>query len=228
METATIQPQRSFLEKAITRQGTVLAVHHWEPAGICEIEIQLPRVNMESWTSPPHIKCRVAAFTYRDYTPARWNSKFNTCSIFVDIAHEGAGSTWAKNLRENDPFFYVGVDGTRQKVREGDHLVFLGDQSAMGHFSGLQQLAAPGNWISGIITIADTAHHALFRQRFPELPLETVSTLSLLRKQVEKMPLQPGWQFYVVGNSYAVVDIRQLLKERGISPRNIHAQGFWK
>lgn len=229
METTTLRQRRlGFLEKTINRQGSVLDVRHWQPSGFCEIDLHLPGVNMQNWQSPQHIKCRVAPYHYRDYTPARWNVTLRTCTLFIDTSHEGPGSQWAQSLAPGDVFHYIGVDGTRQKVKQGSHLVMLGDQSAIGHFNGLQQLAASHNWISGMIVMPEEAHRRHFTQVFPELPLETMASADALLAQLEQQALHPSWQYYIVGNSHLVVAARKLLKARGCSGDHIQALGFWK
>ncbi|WP_343744932.1 SIP domain-containing protein [Chitinophaga sp.] len=228
METTTLRQRRmGLLEKTINRQGSVLDVRHWETTGFCEIDLHLPGVNMHNWQSPPHIKCRVAPYHYRDYTPARWNVSLRTCTLFIDTSHEGAGVEWAKSLSPGDTMHYIGVDDTRQKIVQGSHLVMIGDQSAIGHFNGLQQLAASHNWISGMVVIPEAAHRQ-FAQTFPELPLDTMPNATSLLTQLEQQALHPSWQYYLAGNSHLVVAARKILKARGCASDHMQALGFWK
>ncbi|WP_161964044.1 siderophore-interacting protein [Chitinophaga flava] len=229
MGSAVIHNNRiSFIEKALNKQGSVLAIRHWEPASFYEIDLHLPGVKMHQWQTPPHIKCRVAPYHYRDYTPARWNADTSTCTLFIDAAHQGTGSLWASQLRPGDVFNYIGIDGSHQHVKQDAHLVMLGDQSAIGHFNALQQLASSYSWISGMVILPETTHRKHFVQAFPELPLETIASPETLLAQLEALPLHASWQYYLAGNSHLVEALRKLLKARGCASAQIQAQGFWK
>lgn len=113
-------------------------------------------------------------------------------------------------------------------MKQGAHLVMLGDQSAIGHFNALQQLASSYSWISGMVVLPETTHRKYFVQAFPELPLETVASPETLLAQLETLPLHVSWQYYLVGNSHLVAALRKILKARGCTGTQIQAQGFWK
>lgn len=113
---------------------------------------------------------------YTDYTPARWDVAKKTCTLYIDTSHPGPGSLWAKRQVAGNDFHYLKIEAKKQAPVAGKHLVFLGDQTAVGHFCALQQLASKDTPISGFITFADgqTAH--AFAQNCPWLPLQAVTS----------------------------------------------------
>ena len=111
METSTFNKLKRKAEKLFEPQslqsGRVLEVRHWEQSTIIEIDLHLPDANMWQWTEIPYIKFKVAAFAYRDYTPSGWDAETSTCTLYVDAAHNGQGSNWARHLKNNDTVSYL-------------------------------------------------------------------------------------------------------------------------
>ena len=55
----------SVLESSLVKQGTILDVREWNPATFFEIDLHMPKANMEKWSTVQHIKVKVADYTYR-------------------------------------------------------------------------------------------------------------------------------------------------------------------
>lgn len=220
----------SILEKKRSKTGTVLGVRAWEPATFFEIDLHLPECDMQSWTSVQHMKCKVADFTYRDYTPASWDADTHTCTLYIDTAHDGPGSKWAASLSTGDTISYVGIAPTSQKPATASKLVCMGDASSIGNVLALQQLAPPGTPVSGAIAIAEKAHHWQFAEYF-HLPLDTVAaegrnSFSALSQWIKEQPLSDA-SIYITGHIPTVTQLRKLLKKRNDIDGSIRAQGFW-
>jgi NADPH-dependent ferric siderophore reductase len=216
-----------FLESALAKKGTVLYVlRHY--AGMYEVRIHLPGVKMENWNRPQHIKCKVAAGRYRDYTPAVWDAITKSCSLFIDTAHEGPGSQWARSLQSGDPFIYLGIDSYGMPPVDSTEQVFLGDPSAIGHFFALMQLTNGIGRISGCIIVKNEEHREAFEASFPSLSIGTAGSPDEIKEGSPLVQPHPNKQFYLAGNSLLVHSLRKLLKQQGVAPHKIHAQGFWK
>src|SRR3954469_13769294 len=103
--------EMSILEKIrkpqLLKTGRVLAVRSWLPATMIEIDLHLPSIDMQQWQEVPYIKFRVGTLSYRDYTPTEWDAATGTCTLFINTAHSGPGSLWARNLRRNDSVQYI-------------------------------------------------------------------------------------------------------------------------
>src|ERR1700761_5367232 len=156
----------ALAETTFFRTATVLAVRAWEPASIIEIDLHLPDCDMRRWTSVQHIKCKVGVLSYRDYTPSGWDAETHTCTLLIHVAHDGPGSRWARGLRPGDQLSYRKPESSHHHP-EAKQLCFLGDETTIGHFLALQQLAEPGTAINGAILLSEPHHqqefHAYFR-----------------------------------------------------------------
>jgi NADPH-dependent ferric siderophore reductase len=130
-----------FFEGRLVKSATVLAVRAWDPATFIEIDLHMPGVDMNKWQEAQHIKCKVGALTYRDYTPSQWDADTRTCTLFVDVAHDGPGSRWARAAVAGDVLHYLGISSSHHRPVADKRMVLLGDESAIGHFLALGQLA---------------------------------------------------------------------------------------
>src|ERR1700761_9194326 len=156
----------ALAETPFLRTRKVLAVREWEPRSIREIDLHLPDCDMSKWTSAQHIKCKVGVLSYRDYTPSGWDSETHTCTLLIHAGHDGVGSHWAKALRPGDPITYRGVGSSHHQPSGDQSLCFLGDETSIGHFLALQQLAKPGVTIKGAIVLSEQHHQQEFHDYF--------------------------------------------------------------
>ncbi|WP_298740714.1 siderophore-interacting protein [uncultured Chitinophaga sp.] len=224
----------SLIEQRMSKTGTVLAVRAWQPDAVMEVDLHLPGVNMHKWTQAQHIKCKVADFEYRDYTPCGWDAETATCTLIIHTGHDGAGARWARNLQSGDIISYVGIGSSMQKPADNVHLVFLGDESAIGHFVALHQLAKRPLSVTGAIAFSEPAHQDAFREYFCDFG--TVQAVvktpghdsNALLQWVAGHHFYSNTVFYLVGQIPVVVQLRNLLKAQGISGIQIKSQGFWK
>jgi NADPH-dependent ferric siderophore reductase len=214
------------------RIATVLGVRTWEPGSIREIDLHMPDYDMREWTTAQHLKCKVGFVSYRDYTPLGWDAETSTCTLLIHTGHEGAGSKWARGLRVGDSVVYRGVGSSHHRPVGGQEMVFLGDESAIGHFLALQQLAPAGSMIAGAVALAEAHHRQEFQDYYPGWKLEPVS------KRADRRELEnwvEGWElrehpdavFYLAGHIPSVVRLRKLLRQKGYDRRQVLTQGFW-
>lgn len=222
----------SLIEDKLLKNGTVLEVRKWPTSAMVEIDLHLPDLAMDSWDAVPYIKFKVADFTYRDYTPSGWDAETRTCTLFVDAAHNGAGSRWAGQLDRGSKVSYIGVDSTRQRPADTSAIVCLGDESSMGHMLALQQLTLPQTRFTGALVMRSQEQCELFKE-YIKSPLQPVEQQDEYGHQtLTEWLMQQTYQlqnaiFYLVGNSTMVVQLRKLLKAQGYNSKQIKAQGFW-
>lgn len=210
----------------------MLAVRTWEPGSIREIDLHMPDCDMSGWTSAQHIKCKVGSLTYRDYTPLGWDAETSTCTLLIHTGHEGAGSRWARQLAVGDAVAYLGVGSSRHQPA-GRSLVFLGDESAIGHFLALRQLAPSEAEIHGAVLLSEAHHREEFQAYYPGLGLETLRKSAGDYQELDHWveawePREhPDAVFYLAGYIPSVVRLRKLLRRKGIAKGRVMAEGFW-
>lgn len=224
----------ALAETSFLKKGEVLAVRAWEPGSIREIDLHLPDCDMRRWTSAQHIKCKVGVLAYRDYTLSGWDAETHTCTTFIHAAHRGAGSSWALDLRPGDEILYRGPGSSHQQPVPARQLCFLGDETSIGHFLALQQLARPGVVISGAVLLSEAHHRQEFHEYFPGWSLEPLQKngdagYRELDHWVDALDPRdhPDTVFYLAGYGPGVLGLRKLLRRKGIAGSQVRAQGFW-
>lgn len=236
METSTLNKIKRtagrLLENQLLQSGRVLEVRHWQPSTMIEIDLHLPQVDMQAWHEVPYIKVKVDNLTYRDYTPASWDVETSTCTLYVDAAHKGPGSKWARELKTGDSIHYFKIRTTRHAPASTPAIIGLGDESSMGHMLALQQMVLPSTRFSGAIIMANDDHRDLFGQYFksPIKPIERRDAFghhSLIRWVTEQHYNLEHSVFYLAGNHTMVSELRKLLKLQGYASNQIKAHGFW-
>jgi NADPH-dependent ferric siderophore reductase len=221
-----------FLDTHISKTGYVLEVRKWQPSTLIEIDLHLPATTMADWNEVPYMKCKVADFTYRDYTPWGWDADTQTCTLFIDASHQGAGSQWAQQLQKGDTINYLGTNSTRHAPSATASIICLGDESAIGHLLAIQQLTMPKTRFTGAVIINNQENRTLFDDYFGA-QLQPIS-----RGDVYGHHSLAGWLlqqsyslqntfFYIVGNNTMVVELRKLLKKQGHAASQIRSHGFW-
>lgn len=219
-----------FIEKSFLKSGKVIGMRHWDPPTICEIDLHLPLVDMSKWTEVQHIKVKVDAFEYRDYTPVFWDAETHTCTLIIDISHPGKGSSWAQGLQVGDNLLYVGLSSAHHKPSFGEMMSFA-DTSSMAHMLALEYLTKGSGHINGVVVFDNQEHVDQFSSYFksnlqPQLRLEelTETWQSWLKNKTLL-----GQTIYIAGNIPAVVALRKSIKSGYFNFNgNVKAEGFWK
>ena len=209
-----------LFEYNILQTGRVLEVRYWEPATMIEIDLHLPLADMQQWLEVPYIKFKVADGTYRDYTPSCYDAETRTCSIFVDAAHNGPGSNWARQQKKGDEVSYIKTGTSHQAPESTSAIVALGDESCVGHLLALQQMVVPTTRFSGAVLMADERHREQFNEYFRS-PLQAITREdvyghhSLIRWIISQQYTLENVVFYLTGNDTMVAELRKLLRRQG-------------
>ena len=224
----------SLMESPFLRPGTVLAVRDWVPDTVREVDLHLPDCDMSRWTTAQHLKCKVGALAYRDYTPSGWDVETQTCTLIIHVAHSGPGSRWVRRLEAGDTIYYMGAKSSHHQLTKDRSMVFLGDESTIGHFQALWQLAGKDACISGAIALAESHHQQEFGEYFPDWKVEP-----LQKRHTHDQHELSGWiegvklsdhsdtVFYLAGHIPSIIRMRKLLRQRGFAASQVQAQGFW-
>ncbi|MDN5285936.1 MAG: hypothetical protein JWR38_2210 [Mucilaginibacter sp.] len=235
MKTSTFKRLKERAAKLFEHRlqtGRVLEVRVWEPSTLIEIDLHLPFADITQWNEIPYIKFRVDDLIFRDYTPSGWDAETRTCTIYIDAAHNGPGSKWARQLKRNDTISYLKIGTTNHSPVATSAVVALGDESSMGHLLALQKMVLPHTRFSGGLLIGNERHRMLFHEYFwsPLEPVERKDVFghhSLMEWVLEQHYSLENTVFYLVGNNTMVSQLRKLLKYQGYPSGQIKVQGFW-
>lgn len=222
----------SAVEKLFVKSGTITDVRVWRGGNLHEIDVKLPNVDFEKWDKAQSVKCRISTLHYTDYTPAMWVNEDKICTLYIDTSHNGQGSNWAKCQRAGNPFYYAKIENERHYPLAEKQLVFIGDQTSVGHFCSIQQLAGEKAEISGFIGFNDEYTADDFYKNCPWLPLYALYLQNEIYYQVNRWLNNNRKDldnkiFYVVGSAELIVPIRRLLKTYKIDGSQIKSKGFW-
>ncbi|QNK64622.1 hypothetical protein H7F33_09145 [Pedobacter sp. PAMC26386] len=218
----------SIFENRVLKQGCVLEVRAWDSATFFEVDLHLPDVDMEKWTSVQRIKVRVSEYTYRDYTPALWDVETHTCTLCISSEHSGPGSDWVSSLKRGDTISYVGVGSTLHKPVFDSRLLCLGDNSSIGHFLALKQLALGVGDVYGAISFNNEAHAREFSEYFDTYlqPIPDKNRGISLVSWLEQQELS-NETVYIAGHCPTAMELRTYLKQRRDFSGSIKLLGFW-
>jgi hypothetical protein len=92
-----------------------------------------------------------------------------------------------------------------------------GDETAIGHFLALQQLAGKDARITGLVALAEPHHREEFDRYFPGWEVKPVQKRDAqdyraLGRWIEGLP---------------VAGLRKLPRQKGYAREQVRAQGFW-
>lgn len=222
----------SIDERLLLQTGYVEKVNSVGKGEIIEISLYLPLVNMLGWTEVPYIKFSVGGALFRKYTPAAWDAKAQTCTLFIDAAHDGPGTTWARRLRERDLVQYIKVGSSRQSPHPTGRIVGLGDVTSIGQLLALFQMTNPGTRFSGVLLITDREQSEYCNKNLspylhPVLCEDTdqiTPVISWINAQKYSIP---DTCFYITGNDFMVIQLRKSLIAMGFATEQIKVKGFW-
>lgn len=221
----------NLMDKAFTQEGYVMAVRKWEPATIYEIDLYMPETDMNKWNTIPRIKCKVAEYEYRDYTPATWDIEKKVCTVFIETEHNGCGSTWTKNLQISDTILFSPAHAAQLPAKPGKIICF-GDGSAIGHFLALKQLTDRTKNPLEVIIFLNEEHKLPddFARKNPEFEFvmkPDVSSLDILHQYSENKILSEYTFVYIAGYIPMVTGLRKIFKKNSSLDARILAHGFW-
>jgi NADPH-dependent ferric siderophore reductase len=221
-----------LIENRVLKTASVLEVRKWPSAAMVEIDLHMPETTMDDWNEVNYIKCKVADFTYRDYTPSGWDAETQTCTLYIDVNHTGPGSLWANGLDKGHEVGYIGIKSTQQTPVNTSAVICLGDESSLGHLLAMQQLAMPAARFSGAVLMGDEHNRSLFSEYFrtplhPVLRTDVHGHHSLTEWLLQQTYHLENTIFYLAGNNTMVAQLRKILRSQGYSSGQIKTQGFW-
>ena len=216
----------------IGSKGEVLAVTIWTPATFYQIDLHLPATDMAKWTTIHRMKCRVAQFAFRDYSPTQWNAANRTCRLYIEAGHNGPGSNWVRSLQPRDTVTYT-ISPTQPVPTNAGKILCLGDGSALGHFLALKQLTDRSSFPmeAAVVLNEKLQLPQSLRNDDPEFTFLT-ETIEMagekLYQWLAQKPMLPYSSIYLNGSIPMVQHLRRKLKAIPNLNAKLFVQGFWQ
>src|SRR6185437_7629266 len=145
----------------------------------------------------------------------------------------GPGSTWAQQLQVGDLVRFFGPRG-RLELAEADWLLAVTDESGLPAIAALAEAAEPtGRPMTVLAEVADLAERYPLPAGITEvqwLPRDgrPAGRPDLLGAALDRWTLPPGAGYgYLLGESRAVVGLRDQLGRRGLARDAVYAKGYW-
>lgn len=219
------------MDKALATEGGVLAIRKWQGGSMYEIDLCLPDVQMEKWITIPRIKCKTGAVEYRDYTPAGWKEEERSCTVYIDAAHQGSGSSWVKNLRPGDSFICAAAHAAGLPDRPGK-IAGFGDGSTIGHFLALKQLTDRSQFPMEVKILLQEnlvlpEGFAALHPEFEFIVEQDSKAQDKYLQLIENKSFEGYGSIYVAGYIPMVQGLRKLLKKQADTTAKVFAHGFW-
>jgi NADPH-dependent ferric siderophore reductase len=195
------------------------------------ITLSSPQIAQQSWP----LGCDIAIVLFAADREIRRRYTVRTVTgdqLLVDaVLHgHGPGSTWAQSLQLGDPVRFFGPRG-EIPLAEAAWWLALTDESGLPAIAALAE-ALGERPISVLAEIADEAEHYPFPpnanvQWLPRADRQA-GTVELLTEALDRLELPAGaGQAYLLGESRAVVALRDQLGRRGLDRAAIYAKGYW-
>ena len=195
------------------------------------IELQSPSFAEQGWP----LGCDVAVVLNADGREVRRRYTVRRAArdrLTVDaVLHgHGPGSTWASELQVGDEVVFFGPRG-EVPVAEADWLLALTDEAGLPAIAALAEAIAPRP-LTVYAEIADEQERYPFASNatthwLHRGPAE-VGSPDLLAAAIAGLQPEPGRGFaYVLGESRAVVQLRDGLAHLGLSRNEVYAKGYW-
>lgn len=221
----------SLMEQVIS-PSEIIEVRAWEPATLYEIDVHLPTTDFNKWNTIKRVKCKVADFEYRDYTPALWNAETRICTLYVEAGHNGAGGRWAQSVKAGDELL-LGVAHAAQLPANKGKVLCIADGSAIGHFLSQKQLLNQEEYSMevGIFLHDNYKVPSSLIANNPEFEFIYKSDGNMIQT-LEKWCLLKDLSSYtsicIAGNTPMVLSLRKKLRAIPAVSAKIYAYGFWK
>jgi NADPH-dependent ferric siderophore reductase len=198
--------------RRITLSSPQIAQQDW-PLG-CDIAVVLAGADRE-------IRRR---YTVRSVT--------GDCLVVDAVLHgHGPGSSWAQSLRVDDPVNFIGPRG-RITLATADWLLALTDESGLPAIAALAEAESTERPLLVLAEIADLG------EQYPLPPGVSVQWLprdgreaghtEIIGAALDRLELPTGTGYaYLLGESRAVVTLRDQLGRRGLDRGAVYAKGYW-
>ncbi|HEX2902434.1 MAG TPA: siderophore-interacting protein [Jatrophihabitans sp.] len=223
-------PAASPIARTGQFQARVAAVSQLSPR-MRRIELQSPEFATQAWPLGCDVAVVLAAEgreVRRRYTVR--SSAGDRLTVDAVLHGHGPGSTWAAGLSAGDPVTFYGPRG-ELPVPQADWLIALADESGLPAIGALAEAIGPR-------PLAVYAEIADLGEQYPlpgNVEVRWLARDGVAAGSAELMlaavaghaaPAGRGYG-YVLGESRAVVSVRDALARLGLDRADVYAKGYW-
>lgn len=172
----------------------------------------------------------------RDYTPRHHRLHEGVLELDFVLHDGGHAAAWADRAEVGDPLAIGGPRGSQVPVGRFEHLVLIGDESALPAVHNWLRWAAADVAVTIVVEVQDgddvqpLASAADFDVHWVERGVARPGRSTLLVDAVAALAAQPpGTFWWVAGETATVAAVRRHLVEvAGAAEDLVHSRGYWK
>ena len=177
------------------------------------------------------IEFRVSERDMRHYTPSRFEPESGQCEVLFFLHGPAVGTEWVKSLQPGQEFKLMGPGGHLAYQPEARRHLIFGDESALGLACALARASAQAGQQVSCLFELEAAH-----AHWPELlglPATVVAKSSAepaaaSLAALETLLAEPAdTAFYLSGRAQSIQRVLRLLKQKGVSRRQIQTEPYW-
>lgn len=209
---------------------------HATVTGVTDLSARMRRIELQSAglaERPWPLACDIAIVLTADGREVRRRYTVRAAAadrLTVDaVLHgHGPGSSWAQALQPGDPVTFFGPRG-QVPVADAEPLVAFTDEAGLPAIAALAEAVAPRP-LTVYAEIADAGEHYPFGANVSAHWLirgaAEPGSPALMLGAVAELTTAPGYA-YVLGESRAIVTVRDALTATGLTRNDVYAKGYW-
>lgn len=178
----------------------------------------------------------------RDYTPRAWDPQARELTLDFVVHEHGVAGVWARDAAPGDPLVLMGPRANWLLPEDYGRYLAVGDETALPAISRLIEEAPPGSRVCAVVEVADAGEEqALVPGPDVTLDLRWVhrdtapvgaghgSALETAVRAVDLGGDPDDLYVFAAGEAGLMKQIRRYLRrERGMDPRRLCVDGYWK
>lgn len=181
------------------------------------------------------IEFRINDTEFRHYTPRRFEHGTGICDVLFYLHDKGPGSKWITNLKVGDNQKLMGPGGKMSFNHDAKHHIFFGDETSLGFLQCMIDEAKKNNRTFHAIAELNSMHlswtetldkniHGLKT----DIENHGQPTCLYLKQIIESNDYDlANTTFYLTGNALSIKNILSMLKQLGISRKQIQSEPYW-
>jgi NADPH-dependent ferric siderophore reductase len=169
----------------------------------------------------------------RRYTIRQFDSAAGMLTLDAVLHGHGPGAAWATNVTVGDNVEFIGPRG-QVDLPAVDSYLLISDESGMPALGAIVEALPATTHVQALVEVADTNEEMPLSAHRPTATIwvhrkdHAAGMADLLAQAIEELALPPGTKHAIVlGESRAVIVLRDQLVTRGFARSELYAKGYW-